>query len=86
MRAASAHTYFNGDDTDPAILESLDQETKCEFHSHDRSQSLYVDYRVNQAAGRRLSDEERDGEFLRLATMLKEWAMAAGRGGTSRKK
>lgn len=64
------HKYFNGKDTDPELLAALDARTEREFHAH-RRQRILLDYLVERAAGREMSDEERTAAKRRVAERLR---------------
>jgi hypothetical protein len=73
------HLYYNGDDTDPEILASLDRGTVAEFHENRQPKRIYLDRELNLAAGRELSQEELSARKLQLAEELIERAVEADR-------
>lgn len=76
LMLSGPHKYFHGSDTDPDLLRALDIETATEFQARKRRRIL-LDYLIEEAAGRPLSDEERIAEMKRLAAKLRENALAA---------
>jgi hypothetical protein len=76
------HRYFSGRDTDPKLLAALDLYTIERFQAQ-RRQRILLDYLIEEAAGRELSDEERSAEMRRLAEAIRENAIRgrAGRHG-----
>ena len=73
------HIYFNGDDTDPEILASLDRETSREFHANRQPKRIYLDRLLDLAAGRELTTEERRAAIRRTAEAIIERALEADR-------
>lgn len=70
------HNYFNGSDTHPEILAALDAETIRTFCSR-KHQRILLDYLIEDAVGKTLSDEERAGEMRKLAARIREAAVEA---------
>ena len=68
------HDYFNSEDTAPDVLAALNAETVRTFEAN-KPQPLYLDFLIDTAAGRRLTDEERSGVMRRIAAKLREMAM-----------
>ena len=71
------HIYFNGDDTDPEILASLDRETSREFYENRQPKRIYLDRLLDLAAGHELTAEERSAAIRRIAEAIIERALAA---------
>ena len=71
------HIYFNGDDTDPEILASLDRGTAAEFYENRQPKRIYLDRLLEQAAGHPLSDDERRAAIRRIAEAIIKRALEA---------
>ena len=68
------HYYFSGKDKDPELLAALDLRTLRAFHAHKR-QRILLDYLIDRAAGRELSDDERKTAIANLVTKLRDNAL-----------
>ena len=72
------HKYFNGADTDPEMLATLDRETVAEFLANLQPKRIYLDRLLEEAAGRELSDEERHARKTQLAEEIVARAIESG--------
>jgi hypothetical protein len=73
------HIYYNGDDTDPEILASLDRATAAEFHENRQPKRIFLDRLLDEAAGRPLTVEERRAAIHGVGESIIERALAADR-------
>ena len=69
---------FNGADKDPDILAALDQETRRTYNE-GRPRRSYLRYRLEDRAGRKLSDEEARSATAEIYATLEAWALAANK-------
>jgi hypothetical protein len=70
------HTYFNGKDKKRYLLDALDIETELTFYSRRKRQRILLDYLIEEAAGRPLSDQKRHAAMLALSQRLRNVAVA----------
>jgi hypothetical protein len=68
------HRYFNGADTDRALLAALDAETVRTFHANEPKRIRLDDF-IEQSAGRPMTADERSAAMRQLATTLRERAL-----------